>query len=84
MSALPEPARARSLELFNQLRDVLPDVPAEYIGRLDPDEPMAVVEAYLYVRRQRLPVPDDLYRAMRFHVLHVLDAQEGSARALLL
>lgn len=64
--------QVESAELLNQLRNVVPNAPAEYLGRLDEREPLAIVEAYLYVRQARLSIPADLYRALQSRALAVL------------
>lgn len=66
-----------SAELLNQLRNAVPDGPAEYLGRLDEHEPLAIVEAYLYVRQARLAVPAELYRSLQLRALEVLGVADS-------
>lgn len=74
-------AREHTTALLNQLRDAVPSRHAKHFGRLDPQEGMAILEAYLYLRRERLAIPLDLYRSVQRQVLLVLDMSEGFERA---
>ena len=57
-SPVPElEAPPRNVDLLHQLRAVLPDADATYIGRLNDRDALAIVTLFLYVRRTRASVP---------------------------
>lgn len=66
------PNQARNADLLNELRSAIPNQPAEYLGRLDEDDPMSIVEAYLYLRQARVRVPGFLYVTLQRRALEVL------------
>lgn len=74
MDQLPDTTLARGVDLLHQLRAALPDRGAEYIGRLSEHDPLAVVEAFLYVRRSRAKIPATLYQDLREQMIEVLEA----------
>ena len=66
------PNQARNADLLNELRGAIPNQSAEYLGRLDEDDPMSIVEAYLYLRQARVRVPGFLYVTLQRRALEVL------------
>ena len=70
---MAHPITQQNKNLLNRLRNAVPNRPAEELGKLDPAEPMSIIEAYLVLRRERLEVPADLYRDTQERMLEMLE-----------